>query len=161
VLLLGPDKEDLVYRFRTRASAVGFASPELRVLGAMRGIRSGELFTIVVEREGSGYCIGVNGTKACGVGFTEGLAWALFLYGQGFPPWTHPGLNVLWMAGLALPVGYWARPRRENCLAVALLGAAVLLMPRVTGLSQTAPWEVAGALAGLLGGVLINLRTAA
>ena len=48
VLLLGPDRAELVYRFRTRAAAVGFDSPEVRVPGAMRHVRAGDPLMIVV-----------------------------------------------------------------------------------------------------------------
>ena len=64
---------------------------------------------------------------------------------------------MLWMAGLVLPVGYLARPRWECCLAVTLLAAALLLLPAATGLILTPPWELAAALAGLLGGVALQL----
>jgi len=158
VLLLGPDREDLVYRFRTRAAAVGFDSPELRVPGAMRGVRAGEPLMVVVTPERNGYCIEVNRTATCGIGFTAGTGWALLLYGQGLPPWTHGFLNVLWMAGLVLPVGYWARARWQCGLAVTLLAAALLLLPAPTDLVRTPPGELAAALAGLLGGAGLQFR---
>lgn len=158
VLLLGPDKEDLVYRFRTRAAAVGFDSPALRVLGAMRDVRAGEPLVVVVAPVRNGYCIEVNRTVTCGIGFTAGTGWALLLYGQGLRPWTHGFLNVLWMAGLVLPVGYWARARWHTCLAVTLLAAALLLLPSATGLVPTPPAELTAALAGFLGGVGLQFR---
>lgn len=162
VLLLGPERENLVYRFRTRAAAVGFDSPELRVPGAMRSVHTGEPLMVVVTPERNGYCVEVNRAATCGIGFTAGMGWSLLLYGQGLPPWTHGLLNMLWMAGLVLPVGYWACARWQCCLAVTLLAAALLLLPAVTGLVQTPPWEVAAALAGLLGGVgLQRLRVEA
>jgi VanZ family protein len=156
VLLLGPDKEDLVYRFRTRAAAWGFDSPELRVPGAMRGIHAGEPLMVVVAPQRNGYCIEVNRTVTCGIGFTSGSGWTLLLYGQGLPPWTAGFLNPLWMAGLVFPVGYWTRARWECCLAVTLLAAALLLLPGVTGLVPTPPGELAAALAALLGGALLQ-----
>jgi VanZ family protein len=158
ILLLGPDREDLVYRFRTRAAAVGFDSPELRVSGAMRGIRAGEPLVIVVAPERNGYCIEANRTATCGLGFTAGTGWALLLYGPGLPPWTHGFLNVLWMAGLVLPMGYWARARWECGVAIALLAGAALLLPVATGLVPTPLGELAAAIAGLLGGVGLQFR---
>ncbi len=153
VLLLGPDREDLVYRFRTRAAAAGFDSPELRVPGAMRGVRTGEPLMVVVRPERNGYCVEVNRIATCGIGFTTGVGWALFLYGQGLPPWTHGSLNMLWMAGVVLPVGYWVRARWQCCLALTLLAAALLLLPAATGLVRTPAGEFGVTLTGLLGGV--------
>jgi hypothetical protein len=62
-----PDREDLVYRFRTCAAAVGFDSLELRVPGAMRGVRAGEPLMIVVAPGRNGYwrwARAVSGAKA-------------------------------------------------------------------------------------------------
>jgi VanZ family protein len=160
VLLMGPDREDLVYRFRTRAAAVGFDSPELRVRGAMRGVRAGEPLMVVVRPEGNRYCIDVNRTATFGIGFTAGVGWALLLYGQGLPPWTHGFLNVLWMSGLVLPVGYWARARWQCCLAVTLLAAALLFLPAATGLLRTPLREITASFAGFLGGAGLQLRLA-
>lgn len=158
VLLLGLDREDLVYRFRTRGAIVGFDSPELRVLGAMRGVRSGEPLMVVISPDRNGYCIGVNRTATCGIGFTAGAGWTLLLYDQGLPPWSNGILNVLWMAGLVLPVGYWAHARRQCCSGITMVAAAILLLPTATSLVRTPPRELAAAAAGLLGGVLLRLQ---
>jgi hypothetical protein len=158
VLLLGADWEDLVYRFRTRAAAVGLDSPDLRVPGALRGIRAKEPLMLIVAPERNGYCIEVNRTATCGIGFTAGSGWTLLLYGQGPPRWTYGFLNVLWIAGLSVPVGYWARARWECCLAVALLAAVLVFLPAATSLVRTPPRELAAASIGLLGGVALQLR---
>jgi hypothetical protein len=118
----------------------------------MRGVRAEDPLMVVVKPERSGYCIEVNQTATCGIGFTAATGWALLLYSKGLPLWAHGFLNVLWMAGLVLPVGYWARARWECCFAMTLLAVALLLLPAVTGLLPTPPGELAAALAGLLGG---------
>ena len=102
----------------------------------------------------------MNRTATCGIGFTAGMGWALLLYGQGLPPWSYGFLTVLWMAGLALPVGYWARARWECCLAVPLLAVSIVLLPLAIGLVRTPPGEVAAALAGFLGGTLLRFQLA-
>jgi hypothetical protein len=156
VLLLGPDKDDLVYRFRTRAVAWGFDSPELRVPGAMRGIHAGEPLMVVVAPQRNGYCIEVNRTATCGIGFSAGSGWTLLLYGQGLPPSADGFLNALWMAGLVFPVGYWVCARWQYCLAITVLGAAVLLLPSATALVRTPPTELGTGLTALLGGAMLQ-----
>ena len=158
VLLLGLDWDDLVYRFRTRAASAGLDSPELRVPGALRGVRAGDPLTVVVRPERNGYCVEVNGSTTCGIGFTAGTGWALLLYSQGPPPAIHGLLSILWMAALALPVGYWTRMGRASDLALVLLALAVLALPAAAGLAPTAPGEVAGALTGFLGGTRLRTR---
>ena len=72
VLLLGLDRNDLVYRFRTRAAAWGLDSPELRVPGAMQSVHPEDPLMVVVRPERRGYCIEVNRTATCGIGFSAG-----------------------------------------------------------------------------------------
>ena len=159
ILLLGADKEDLVYRFRTRAAALGLDSPDLRLEGVLRGIHPGTPMMVVVSPQGAGYCIDVSGTSTCGIGFTAGMGWGLLLFHQ-LPPWTHGLLNVLWVAGLMFPLGYWARARWECGLAVAMVAAALLLLPSTIGLVRTPPQELAAALVGLFAGLMVQVLPA-
>jgi hypothetical protein len=158
ILMLGVDGEDVVYRVRTRAVAVGLDSPELRVRGALHDVRPGDGLRIVVRPARAGACVEVNDHLACGVGFTAGMGWAILAYGQGVSPLVHGVLNALWLAGLALPVGYWARTRGDWILALAWAIVGLLVVADVTELVPTPPSELAGALAGLLAGLGLRHR---
>src|SRR5690606_37896608 len=57
VLLIGAEGNDVVYRYRTRATWARLQSPELRVAGALRGTRPGESLRITITRSGNGHCI--------------------------------------------------------------------------------------------------------
>jgi VanZ family protein len=153
IVLLGADRTDLVYRFRTRAAVLGFDSPELRVPGTLSGIRPGDLLVVTVDHEGGQYRIEVNGVAAR-VGFTAGMGWTLLLYGQGLPLWMHPVLSMSWMVGLAFPVGYWARFGWVSLLAVVPGTIAFVLVPHVSGLAVTPPTDMVAGLVGLLIGLL-------
>jgi VanZ family protein len=157
IVLLGADRTDLIYRFRTRAAALGLDTPELRAAGVVRSIPPGDPFVVTVAHEGRQYRIEVNG-DATRLGFTAGMGWTLLLYGQGFPRWMHPMLTMSWMIGLAFPVGYWACSRWETWVGIALLTIALLLLPWATGLSPTPPGELAAGLAGFLGGLTFRRR---
>ena len=158
LLMLGLDGEDLVYRFRTRGASLGLDSPELRVPGGSRGVRVDDRLAVTVKPARSGYCIDVNATTTCGIGYTAGMGWALLMYGQGTPPALQGVLSVLWMVGLAFPVGFYARARWQSGLALAVLAAGLLVLPAVAGLVPTPPGELAGAFAGLLAGAWLQLR---
>jgi VanZ like family len=152
ILLLGVDGEDIVIRYRTRAVAWGFIGPEIRAQGALRGIGWREPLTVIVHLSGCGYCVSVNATEHCGLGYTIGTGWALLLGNQPVFLWLRPTLNVAWLVALFFPTGLWARFSWAFAAAAALSLASLLLLPRHVGLLST-PWlELFGALAGLLAG---------
>jgi hypothetical protein len=153
ILLLGIDKDDLVYRHRTRAIAWGLVGPELRIHDAMREIAWGTPVTLSVVRAGDGYCVRVNTTDRCGLGSTIGTGWALLLGSQPLPLWLRPVLNVTWVAIIMFPLGLWARFSSMSGAGVALALAGFLALPAFFGLLPTALSESLGALVGLAVGM--------
>jgi len=152
ILLFGIVGAELVYRYRPRALACRLQAPEIRVRGAMRGIVWRDLVSIVVRPTGSGYCVRVNATEHCGLGFTVGTGWALLL---GSPPgslWLQPALNPGWLAALFFPIGRWARFSWAFAASVALSLGGLLVLPSFVGLLPTPATELVGALAGSLAG---------
>jgi len=158
LLLLGADGDALVYRFRTLGMSLGLDSPELRVPGALANVGAGDAFAVVVKPDRHGYCVELNGAATCGVGFTAGMGWALLMYGQGIPRAIDRILSVLWMAGLAFPVGYYLRSNWPSRLALVLLFGGVVAIPAVVGLVPTPPGELGAVLAGLVVGVGLRRR---
>ena len=158
VMMLAVDGNDLVYRFHTRGGAMGLDSPELRAPDAMDEVHAGDRLVIEVRPDGRGYCVDVNGVTTCGVGFTAGSGWELLLYRQALAPALHDIVSLLWIAALALPVGYWTRAGWESGLAAGWLAAALLVLPSVSGLALTPPAEIAAAFAGLAGGMWLRPR---
>jgi hypothetical protein len=152
ILLLGVDEEDIVYRYRTRAISWGFAGPEIRVRGALRGIAWREPLTVTVHPIGNGRCIGVNTTEHCGLGYTLGTGWMLLLGNQPVSLWLRPIINALWLGALFFPTGLWVRFGWPFAPAAALSLASVLLLPASIGLLPTPRGELLGALAGFLAG---------
>lgn len=153
VFLVGPDREDLVLRYRTRASALRLDQPDLRLRQAFAGIAAGDTLRIEAHRERNAYCLTVNQAHACGLGLTVGSGWALLLYPRHFPPWLNGLLSAGWVAGLVLPVGFWTRKRWESALAVGLLAVGLGVIPRSVGLLATPPTQWLAAAGGVLLGV--------
>jgi hypothetical protein len=79
IMFLGSEQGDLIYRFRSRAAAAGLNAPELRVSGALRDLAPWDMLAITVSRDRYGYCLDVNDTSTCGLGFTLGMGWTFFL----------------------------------------------------------------------------------
>ena len=152
ILLLGVDEDDIVYRYRTRAISWGFIGPEIRARGALRRIAWREPLTVIVHPTGYGYCVSVNATEHCGLGYTIGTGWSLLLGDQPVFLWLRPTLNVVWLVALFFPTGLWARFGWAFAAAAALSLASLLLLPAPIGLLPTPRAELLGALAGFLAG---------
>ena len=147
VMLLGVDGDALLFRYRTRAATWHLAQPDLRAVGALRGILAGDTLDVVVERESRGFCIAVDRTTTCG-GFTAGTGWEVLLRLANAPPYVPGLLGALWLAALLVPGGYWARGG-ANLAALGLgAGATLLAVAPAVGLAGTTPLEWAGAATG-------------
>jgi hypothetical protein len=148
LFLVGPDRDDLVFRFRTLAARLRLDQPDLRLRGAFASVAAGDTIRIDIRRAGVGYCITLNRAQRCGIGYTVGHTWALVLYPKHWPPWSHDLLGAAWVAGLALPVGLWTRRRAESLVAVALFVAGLLAVPPLVGLLATPVGQWCGAVVG-------------
>lgn len=155
ILLLGADKDDFVFRYRSRATAWRLDQPDLRVPDALKSIRVTDALAIVLWRGPDGYCIALNGARTCRLRFTAGRGWAVLHYLETAAPWTKRLLDLAWMAGLLVPVGVCSRTWRAAWASGALLASAGLLPPLV-GLAPTPPDQWAGAIAGVAAGAALR-----
>jgi hypothetical protein len=129
IVLVGPDRDDLVYRYRTRAVALRLDSPDLRARHLLRGIRRGDSLHVMVSFEDGDTCLAANGRSACGLSPGAGSGWSLVYFARHFPAWLVAMLDAAWLAMLAAPIGYWspgkgARLMLGGALLVAVLGAS-------------------------------------
>ncbi len=161
IVLVGPDRNDLVFRYRTRAAAAGLEQPVLRSEGALRGLASGDSLDVEVRPDGHGYCLVVNGRASCGLGFTLGRAWELIAFPEALPSWLRILLDDGWAACLLLPLGFWLTGRKVGSLVVLGAVAGLVLLPAATGLLPTPPGELVGAAVGLAFGLGLRRRVVA
>jgi VanZ family protein len=160
ILLLGTDGEDAVFQFRTLGMALGMDRPGLRLPGAFRGIPEGAPLRMGVVRRGGGYCMAVNATSSCSVGYTVADTWGVFLALFSLK-WRGRGLLGLgWLAALFVPAGWWLRTRRGALAAGGGAAAGLLLLPWAAGLLPTPPAQLLAALAGMGAGVLARRAAA-
>jgi len=151
VLLLGADRDDLVFRYRTHGVRVRLDRPDLRLPGVLRGIRGGDMIRLAVERAGPGQalCLSAGDRHSCDVGFTAGRGWGLLLYREAIPGYGKRALDLAWLAALFAPAGFWLRRGREPVAAATLAVTGLVLIPPAAGLLATPPIEIAAALVGI------------
>jgi VanZ family protein len=156
IIELGPDRDDLMVRYRTRAATWRLDQPDLRLPGAFAGIAAGDTLRIGAWRQRGGICLRMNAEGVCPTGFTVGSGWGLLWYPEHLPPWLKSALGEMWIAGFVLPIGLWSRRRPESLLAIGLLLAGLFILPPSTGLLATPPSLVLAAAGGWLLGALLQ-----
>jgi hypothetical protein len=108
IVLVGPDRDDLVYRYRTRARTLALDSPDMRARGALRGVGPGDTLRVAVYHAGGRTCLSLNGHGACRWPVNPFAGWSLLFYEPHFPPWVITGLDAVWLILLVAPIGYWS-----------------------------------------------------
>ena len=156
IYLLGPDRNDMVLRYQTRAAGWGLDQPDIRLRDVLATSAAGDTLRFGVHRRGAEWCLSLNQFERCGLGFTAGDAWALVMYPRHWPPWSHALLGAMWIGGLALPIGLWTRRRLESALATAFFGGALAVLPPLAGLARTQPVEWVGAAVGWGAGLVLQ-----
>jgi hypothetical protein len=156
ILLLGPDRDDLVFRYRMRATAVGFDQPDLRLRGALRALQAGDTIVIRVAREDGTYCLSLNEQRGCRLGHSAAAGWQLLIYPNHLPAWLHALGSAAWLAALVAPFASLTSSRRRlvtgaHVLALAPIVSAVLpgiLLPGVVEWMGLPVGTAAGAVVG-------------
>jgi hypothetical protein len=159
MLLIGPDRDDLVFRFRTRAVALHLRldAPDIRLLNALRSVAPGDTLAITVQGSRGRYTMTANASRADGLGFTVASGWGLLLYPQALPAWFKTLCSVVWLAALWAPAGFWARTRGDVWIIVGTIALGLLGAPAVTPLCITPLLQWAGAGIGGFAGVGVRV----
>jgi glycopeptide antibiotics resistance protein len=156
IVLVGPDRDDLVFRYRTRAAAVRLDQPDIRLSGGMSNIKPGDPLDVQVRHSDTGFCLAVNATERCSLGHSLNQGWAVLLYPEHLPGWIRSLLDFVWVAGLILPVGFWARRRWESYVAGVLLLCAVVLVPSITALVPAPQIALPSLVFGVAAGIVLQ-----
>lgn len=152
VLLVGAHRDALVFRERTLGDALRFDSPDVRLPGAFTPFEPGDSTTIGASRSGSTTCLRLGPTEECGVGVTPGRTWGLLLYVEGPGEPFRELVDLLWLCGLFLPVGFFASGTRD-LVGAWLLGSSGLILAIVLTPLVVGPWHhVAASLLGAVSG---------
>jgi hypothetical protein len=155
VVLVGPDRDDLVFRVRMRAASAWLDYPDLRVVGGWRNVRPGSDITVTARRSGRAYCVGLGPQPPCNSGFSAGMGWSLLLHMEHWPALVQSALNIVWLGTLGFLVGFWARRRWESLCALSVFAVTIVLLPPWVGLLDTPAHHVLGGIAGIGLGVVL------
>lgn len=153
IVLLGPDRGDVVLRYRRHAADWNLDAPDLRFAHVAGAWAPGDTTVITIERTPGGACLTTAGTSVCLKDATPGRAWSLLLYPESFPAWSRTALDVLFVGGLALLLGWCAGTTRTAVAAGLLAIATLLALPPLIGGVAAPPGELAGAAGGLAAGL--------
>lgn len=161
ILLLGPDRDDLVYRYRNLGGALGLEAASVRLPHALRGIGPGDEVALRVERSAGDLCVAVDGAAHCGRGLTVGDGWRFLAPDyRVLAPW-QPALAAAWIAAWFVPLGYWGRPSARNAVAWAAAAGALVLVPAIAPLRPTPVSQLVGAGLGAAFGMAARRHLAA
>jgi hypothetical protein len=156
VLLVGPDRSDLVFRYHARATSLRLDQPDIRLAGGLRTIEVGDTLEVRVLSVPAGYCLVLDRQPERCSSFGIGDGWTLLFYIRGVASWLKITLGILWVALMVLPTGYWAREPGQLAVCVALVVVGLLLAPSVVALVPAGLGDWLGVLAGLSIGVTVR-----
>ncbi len=145
IILLGPDRDDLVFLCPTRSASLTFDQPALRVPDALEGVRRGDTLRVEVWRRNDGYCLSTAHSTTCGLGFQVDSGWSVLLPAEWFPDWLDSLLDFAWLALMGFPAGLWARGALNVALTGSLVTAGICLVPVRTILLPWGPFEFVAA----------------
>ncbi len=131
ILLLGPDRHDLVFRYRTVAISARLEQPEIRVADALRVIQVGDTLKLRVWRSGDAHCVFHQSRTTCGLGHSPGRGWGLLAAGAITRSWAITFLDLIWLGGLAFIPGFWARGRVRVVASAGTLLLGIVVIPAV------------------------------
>ena len=152
VLIFGLDRRDLTLRYNMRALPLTLDQPDLRWRGALAAIAPQDTFTAQAWRGARGVCFSMNSAQRCGYGYTVGDGWKLIYYPEHFPDWLLGTINLLWMTGWTIAIGYWSARAGKNPIAYAAVGfvlLGIINVPLITGLKMAPLTEWLGAALGI------------
>ena len=144
-LTVGIRGHDVAFSYRTLAAALHLDQPELRLAGALSGVRPGDSVEVIASARGDADCIHVRTRHAC-LSPSAGDTWALLLY--PVPRALGRFLPYLWIALLLVPGGFWVDRTRHAAALTALVVCAFALMPQL-GLAPVPPAQLLAAPLGL------------
>ncbi|MDH3455962.1 MAG: hypothetical protein OER90_03900, partial [Gemmatimonadota bacterium] len=155
IFLVGPDGKDFALRYRTRAADYRLDRPHLRI--EQRGdLSPGDSLFVRTWNSTTGRCLQLGAKTKCGIGYTVGSGWSLLFYAESFPRWLKRVLDVGWVAGLFLLVGFWTRTGVTGGTALLVAGLGLVIVPVASPLVMTPLTEWIGAGLGLAGGVALQ-----
>jgi hypothetical protein len=123
------DGPDVWVTYGDRAREFGLVPPRMPLVDALADTAPGSPLYVRLERRANEFCLRVNALEKCSLGFSAADSWTLLVPFSVATPWA----AALWLALLALPLGFWSRRSAAmfGGLTLALVGliAAPIFFP--------------------------------
>jgi hypothetical protein len=155
VVLVGVDGDDLVLRYRTRSASLRLAVPEMRAGDMLRGRGPGDTLVVAVWRHNGTHCVEVDAERRCGVGLGVARGWSVVGVPAGIPSRLLRWIDVLWIAVLFVPLGYWIRLASRGVLAILPATAGLAVASALPGLVRPSIDQIAAIVVALVIGTRI------
>ncbi len=155
IVLLGADRDDLVWQVSTYAADARLYQPDFRWSGVLAGVSAGDSLSISVWRARDGYCLSVNQREQCGFAHAADDGWGLLQTLPHLGRGARAVLGMLFLACLGLPAGLLVPRGYQVLWAGVLLLSGSIVLPPLLGLAPTAPLSLAGSALGLVAGWLV------
>jgi len=155
---------DLGVRYHMKAIELTLENVDLRFRGALAHVAPKDTFVAQIWRGENRICLSLNSARRCGFGYTIGDGWKLIFYPAHFPAWLNGLLNMMWLAGWMVGVGWWSgkatlgKATVLGAAAIVLPVVALVIVPMMTGLKPTPISEWLGAILGLGAGIAASRR---
>ncbi|MEO8295747.1 MAG: VanZ family protein [Gemmatimonadota bacterium] len=167
VLLLGQSHTDIIFRIRTRSAALLLRGPSIRLTDVLPELPGLPFEVRATVRPGHYQLVADIGGRTIQRELSASASWGWSL----ILPFDHAfgsemrWLTMLWLAGLLLPIGYYAgRSQRVNLFFAAvslavLLVLGLIVVPRVSGLAGGEISEWIAACLGTVSGWWLGRRS--
>jgi hypothetical protein len=149
---VGPDRRDLVTRYRMRGDAAGLDQPGLTLRNALRGVLPGDTLRITVAHVADHFCLRLNHVHACGMGQSAAAGWQFLLAPSHIPGWVETLAGATWLAALMVPFASWTRRSPLVVLGTLLTGTVVGVGALVPGVVSPSFVEWTGLPIGAVAG---------
>jgi len=156
ILLVGVDGADLVLRWRTHSTRLGFELPSFRCRGAFAELAVDQPFSLRLYRAGDAVHVEVAGRAVCVLRWTPGRTWTLVVPEALRPASVAVALDIAWMALLALPAVCFAQCGRRLLAIVSGFAALFFALPLFGPIGHPPVHEWLGLALGVLLGCLVS-----
>jgi hypothetical protein len=164
IFLVGQWRNDAIFRIRTRVSDLRLRPPAIRIQEAVSV--AGDSLAVAASYAHGRYSLCIttrSGSSEHTIRATPNWAWSYFMPFENYALGESAAwLTAFWVAGLLLPIGYWARRSGPGPWPTCTWGTVALtftFLPLFSGLAPLQASEWLAALVGLGLGHLVALGT--
>ncbi len=172
ILLLGRGGQELVLRYRLRATSAHLETPAFALAGVFdsgAALNQGEaepaesLYATLDAGRLTLTARGRHGIRQQTFELTAASAWSFLLPWEYWYGGNAAGLSLFWLAVLLVPAGYWGartikEPRTRSkalALAVIVVPTTVAVLPRVFELAPATAAQFIAAFSGIIAGAIL------